>query len=270
MQAAQAAQSAVPVGLLADRLAAGQFMQSEALLDAAFAEMDALLLGDEGDADALRAAAGKRGLQQVIEEAMSDGADAAPVPGMAFDRANPEAVRWARERAARLVVDVTEQSRAAVRRIIARAVEGKLTPREAARLIRNVVGLTELQSDAVLNMQVKLLAQGKLDEAVRKAGERYAARLLRYRAETIARTETIAAANEGQRQLWKQAQERGFLKATQRRRWITTPDERLCPVCKALNGKTATLGEPFPGGYMNPPAHPNCRCATGLSFARDN
>lgn len=268
MQAMQAAQAAVPTGLLADQLAAGRFMQSESLLADAFEVMDARLLGDEGDGEALRAAAGKRGMQQVIEEAMSEGAAATGVPGMSFDRANPEAIRWAKDRAGELVTQVTEQSRAAVRKIIARAVEGKLTPREAARMIRNVVGLTELQADAVLNLQVRLLSQGKLAEAVQKAGDRYAARLLRYRAETIARTETVAAANEGQLQLWRQAQANGLLKANARRQWITTPDERLCPVCRPLNGKTAPLDGPFPGGFMNPPAHPNCRCATGLSFGR--
>jgi SPP1 gp7 family putative phage head morphogenesis protein len=272
MQAVSAARDAVPVGVLADRLAAGHFMQAEGLLDDAFAEMDARLLGDEGDGQALRAAAkAPRGMQQVIEEAMADGAGSASglPPEMRFDRANPEAVRWARDRAGALVVDVTEKSRAAVRRIIARAVSGTVTPRDAARQIRNSVGLTGLQADAVLALQERLLAQGRLQEAVDRAADRYAARLLSQRADTIARTETIAAANEGQRQAWLQARAQGLLGARDRRVWITTPDERRCPICKALNGATATLDGTFPGGHLAPPAHPNCRCATGLT-ARGN
>lgn len=187
---------------------------------------------------------------------------------MAFDRANPEAVKWARTRSADLITGITDTSRAAVRRIMTRALEGKLSPREAARMIRSTVGLTDLQADAVLALRDKMVAQGRPASAIETQTDRYAARLLRYRAETIARTETVAAANEGQLQLWKQAQQRGLLPGKVRRKWITTPDERLCPICKGLNGKTAPLDGPFPGGFMNPPAHPNCRCATGLALER--
>jgi len=59
---------------------------------------------------------------------------------------------------------------------------------------------------------------------------RYAQRLLNQRLLNIARTETIAAANEGQRQLWQQAIDRGDLTGRERRAWITTPDDRLAVV----------------------------------------
>lgn len=187
---------------------------------------------------------------------------------MTFDRANPEAVRWAQEHAGELVTDITKSGRAAVRQVMTRALQGELSPREAAKLIRSVVGLTDMQADAVLNLRAKLLAKGRSAAQVEKETARYASRLLRHRAETIARTETVAAANEGQRQLWAQAQDRGLLRAGQLRRWVTTPDERLCPVCRLLDGKTAALDGTFPGGLLNPPAHPNCRCATVLSFGK--
>lgn len=46
-----------------------------------------------------------------------------------------------------------------------------------------------------------------------------------------------------------------------RRIWNAAADKRLCPTCRDLDGKTAAIGKDFPGGYSQPPAHPNCRCA---------
>ncbi len=44
------------------------------------------------------------------------------------------------------------------------------------------------------------------------------------------------------------------------RRWDASMDARVCPICYGLDGKVATLGGTFPGGYSSPPAHPACRC----------
>lgn len=50
-------------------------------------------------------------------------------------------------------------------------------------------------------------------------------------------------------------------------KWDATTD-RVCPICKALDGAIARVGRPFRGGYMQPPAHPNCRCAL-IAWHRD-
>ncbi|WP_149264282.1 phage minor head protein [Actinomadura sp. K4S16] len=53
-------------------------------------------------------------------------------------------------------------------------------------------------------------------------------------------------------------------------RWHTREDERVCPVCSPLNGRTATPATAFtlpagtrtwPGFTGLPPAHPRCRCS---------
>jgi hypothetical protein len=99
--------------------------------------------------------------------------------------------------------------------------------------------------------------------------EDYADALLLDRATSIARTETIAAANEGQREAWLQAEDQGLLNSEEVERvWIITDDDRLCPICEALDGATADLGGTFDsedvGPLTGPPAHPLCRCAQGL------
>lgn len=44
------------------------------------------------------------------------------------------------------------------------------------------------------------------------------------------------------------------------RRWDSSPDGARCPLCAELHGKVAKIGKEFPGGIMNPPRHPHCRC----------
>lgn len=83
------------------------------------------------------------------------------------------------------------------------------------------------------------------------------------RAEVIARTESMRAANEGQRQAWAQAQEKGLLDGSERREWIATSG--CCDECDELDGTTAILDGTYAGGVDGPPLHPNCRCTEGIS-----
>lgn len=45
-------------------------------------------------------------------------------------------------------------------------------------------------------------------------------------------------------------------------RWVTSFDERVCPICRPLDGKTAVLGKDFELGIKRPPVHIRCRCFT--------
>lgn len=66
---------------------------------------------------------------------------------------------------------------------------------------------------------------------------KYAERQHRYRAYNIARTELSFAYNQGSYQGVKQAreQEQGYLTRPVKV-WCTADDERVCPVCGALDG----------------------------------
>jgi hypothetical protein len=265
----------------------GSYSRVEGVLSPVLADLagvfgdvdDALLecLGDAGTAAAN--AANRSGLR----------ANAAGI-GLSFDRTNPEAVKWARTRSASLVSYVSDATRAAVRRVIARAFDQHVPPTATARLLRAIVGLTEDQTDAVFNLRSalerspgRLVYAGKLrfrvpaggasEEYIQRACDRYASKLLTYRTESIARTETIAASNEGQRQLWKQAVEAGELDGDEGREWVAAVgSERTCPICSKLDGQVVGLEEKFVtvdgDRVLGPPAHPMCRCATVLSFAK--
>jgi hypothetical protein len=197
----------------------------------------------------------------------------------AFDRKNPQAVAWAARHSAEMVVEITENTRLSLRMMTTLSINEGIPPYEAAKTIRKMVGLTSRDARAVINLRKKMLASpgrliyaGKVPVRVPRSGataeqiasvtSRYAERLLRQRAFTIARHETMTAANEGQVQLWEQAVSRGELRRTVRRVLIVTPDERLCPICGPLNGQERGIREPFDAGEL--PFHVKCRCTQGL------
>lgn len=210
---------------------------------------------------------------------------AAPKVAFRFDLTNPRAQKWIDQHAAELVVEITEETKLAIREQIRQMFAQGIPAREMVPRIRALIGLTRRDAGAVARFRARLeldnlkrlaeqrkpLPQERIDGPV----EAYANRLLRQRAERIARTESIRASAEGQQELWRQAAEQGFLdKERTRRAWLVTLDEKLyqCPICAPMRAddKLVNLEQPFglPNGetVMAPPAHPQCRCATGLVF----
>jgi len=205
-----------------------------------------------------------------------------PIGALRFDKTNPLATEWAKTRSSTLITNVTNETRAAIRSIIHQSFAQGTTVADAARSIRPLIGLTERSADAVAKLRKAMLdnpgakiwagktairvPKGGADFAlINKRAEQYANRLISQRATMIARTETIAAANEGQRELWKQAIGKGLLDKEIRREWFVTPDERACEECVDSNGDVTLVDEPFPNGSWGPPLHPSCRCAQGVT-----
>ena len=183
----------------------------------------------------------------------------------AFDGTNPEAVAWIRAHAAELVTAVTAETQAAIRAVIARSFEEGIAPRDAAKLIRSLVGLTERDALAVVNARGRWLGAGVAPDVAARRAEKYAGKLHRARALLIARTETINSSVAGQQELWRQAVEAGSLRRTMHKVWIVADDERLCDRCAPLEGAHTPILEPFKEtGTMGPTLHPACRCCTGL------
>lgn len=166
-----------------------------------------------------------------------------------FDVVNPRPLQFAQRRAAELVTRVSRDTRANIRRVIVRGLREGQSATEMAKSIRQLAGfgLTRQQSEWVATYRGRLEAStidpAKIDAKVM----RYAAQKLRERAITIARTESITAANEGQRETWRQAQDEGLL--------IYDADLPMQYVT--------------PWGRLDgPPAHVNCRCAEVTDFTR--
>lgn len=182
---------------------------------------------------------------------------------------NPLAVEAARAQGALLVTRIAVEARIAIQTIIAAAIEHGITAPQSAQLIRTVVGLNGRQAQAVVNFRQQLRAQGASADLVRTQSERYAARLLRQRANAIARTELIDALTRGQQATWQIALSEGRIPPHAMQQWIITPDDRLCPLCKQMVGARALapVGGMFQtplGPKRGPTMHTHCRCAVRL------
>lgn len=164
-----------------------------------------------------------------------------------------------------LVREITDSTREGVKEVIVRGFNEKLSPSKQAREIRQLVGLTKNQSNAVLNFRQQLeqrlnnpidnlgnprsmspaasrrlsgpeqsavrghMKNGTFDQAkIDGMVNRYYESLQNKRANDIARTEALNAVNNGQLELWQQGIEQGILDPkTTRKFWVVTRDDKL-------------------------------------------
>lgn len=244
-----------------------------------------------------------------------------------FDTLNPRLISWLQDYSFKLIREINDGTKEAIRGVLVSGMTAGRNPRDVAREVKPVIGLTERQAKAVQNFRRELETfhlkrsaagwnlGGKIDRApggaqvfkpdeeglpqdgirerrlrdfrfdaslkramatgkplspaqVDKMVSRYSERYLKYRAQTIARTEALRTTNMGVQEAWRQAIEAGKVsEALVRRQWIVSRDERLCQWCAPipkLNPKLGVIfGQPFStpkGPSFLPPVHPNCRC----------
>lgn len=215
--------------------------------------------------------------------------------GLSFTLDDPLAVRVAESLAANMVTNVTAETKQAIRDIVVRGFREGIAPRVQAREIMGLVGLTRRDAGAADRYLAGLLADGMDPTRAESLFDRYTRRLLRRRAENIARTEMRNAATQGRRLGWQQAADAGYLDpASTRIIWMVTPDDRLCARCAPMAGQTVGFYDAFtsrveatgdlsgnPGGITpfggstralaehvtvnGPPLHPSCRCDIALA-----
>jgi SPP1 gp7 family putative phage head morphogenesis protein len=216
---------------------------------------------------------------------------------LSFNLMNPETVSFLEQYTFPLIRQISANTRESLRGVLIDAFKHGGHPFDQARRIKTFIGLTDTQSKAVLNYENALsnsdtlsqslnrsLRDGRFDPTIRRAmrmnrglsqdqidkmTQRYSEKYIQYRAQTIARTETLRASNLGQRALWKQVQSQGLLDKETKRRWIVSGDSATCDECMDLNGEVTGIDEPFSDGTMDPPQHPSCRCGQGLVFGKN-
>jgi len=266
----------------------------------------AILALDKNFGDALRGKgleAGVQSFREAIQATYAAGARAAraALPAkisvdLSFNLMSKEAQSFLEAYDFKLIREITDNSHEAIRQIIQRAFKEGGNPIEQARKIREVIGLTARQEQAVANFRAALsdpstmrdalsraLRDGRFDPTVLRAAQsqtplsavqvdkmtaRYRERYLKYRSEAIARTETIRASAGGRRETWKQAEKQGLFGSKKASRvWHASGDTDTCGVCMDLDGEKTGLDEEFAPGIMDPPdPHVTCRCDVGLEL----
>lgn len=196
-------------------------------------------------------------------------------PLLTFDATNPRVLHYIRTNTARLVTVETKETKDAIRDVIARAMREEMPPIEVHRQIKAVIGLNRRQGLALENYRRGLVAQDTPNSVVASRVETFRRKQLAFRADMIARTETMDAVNQGHLEGQRQARDKGWFGSKRGfKEWVTAPEDgRVCPTCRAMSGKRVPLDTQFSvtiytiGGKARgtvkvdtPPVHPHCRC----------
>lgn len=217
-----------------------------------------------------------------------------------FDVTNDRAVYQAKRNELELVQGLSQETRENVRAIVVDGTRTSANPREMARDIKESIGLTPHQEKAVRSYRQALrdqdwsnalsreLSSGQGDRTVRRLQrdggaltesqieeltERYRQNALKWRAETIARTESAKNVHAGLDESFRQAIERGDVEVDQlQKEWIHAARGRNSrPDHAAMHGTQVGFLEDFvfsDGTRMKYPHAPgapvehvaNCRC----------
>ena len=171
-----------------------------------------------------------------------------------------------------LSTTISTSAKQTLRGIIEELVSGSIPRIEALSRIALEVGLLPTHAVAVRNYRATLLGSGTPMPKVKTLTEAYTKRLLKYRADMIARTEVARSIGIGQTEFWKQMQAQGFLPPDANRVWITSIDEKTCEFCGPMNGLVASIGGGWQTskGYLEYPqaSHPHCRCTAGITMLK--
>jgi len=216
-----------------------------------------------------------------------------------FDQTSPEVLRAAQQNQLEWVRDLTTETRQVVNQVLVDGTQRSANPREIARDLRDSIGLTPQQEQAVRSYRQALeqqdwsnalgreLSSGHSDRTIAAARdadraltqnqidlavERYRQAQVSARAEAIARTETLRNVHAGVTAAFDQAISRGDIDADElEKEWIHAGGGRFSrPDHVALDGTTVGYRETFEvgGARMKYPGDPaggpdqtvNCRC----------
>jgi hypothetical protein len=215
-----------------------------------------------------------------------------------FDITNVRAVRFLRQEKLRLIQEITSSQVKSIRSALVAGTEAGVNPIAQARNFRAAIGLTGKQEAAVRNFE-RMLQEGSSEALTRElrdhrfdgtlrraiAGEpltgaqiklmtqRYRERYIKFRSETIARTEALRAVNAGSHEMIVQAVDAGKIDAEQiTRQWNTSLDGRERASHAAMHLQNSRFGEAFTSGagfdlmFPGDPTAPaaetiQCRCA---------
>jgi hypothetical protein len=191
-----------------------------------------------------------------------------------------------------LIQQLDTGARDSVEAIVAEGARYGTSIADMADNIRDMIGLTDTQAQAVMNFE-RMLTEGDPavltralrnpeydaiiqdsidagtdlnDAAIDNMVDDYVENYLDYRAATIAQTEATRTANVGLHNAYRQAIDRGALTdEAVTRQWLL--GDHPCPICESIpdnNPDGVGVDEAFDsddGPIDDPPVHPSCECS---------
>lgn len=243
-----------------------------------------------------------RNFSAVAESTITANGRYVPRIAITFDPNHPSAVALMQQQSLSLIRDIRDTQRESIRNALTEAFSEGAGPRQASRAYRDAIGLTERQRQAVKNYRrlleagsaqafdrglrdarygprdtsvaarqayLESLSQGQIDRMV----DAYERKYIKYRGETIARTETTRTLNEANEEAFAQTVEQaGFSDDQIERTWQFTHDGRTRDSHRNMQVRVVRgLNTPFVTGLGNRALHPGdpnlpaedviqCRC----------
>lgn len=223
---------------------------------------------------------------------------------ISFNPANERAANLMRGSQLEFIKDFTDGQRSATRKALTDAFQSGKGTQATANAFKESIGLTEYQMNAVDNYRDALergssmaldrvlrdrrfdsTVQSSIDDGdplssdqIDRMVERYQSRMLDYRSENIARTESLRVASEARHEATQQMlDDTGISPDLVERTWMATNDNRTRDSHAEMDGQTVGMDEPFitpdgdelmyPGDPDGPPEEViNCRCTVGISI----
>lgn len=201
----------------------------------------------------------------------------------AFDNLSPDVVQAVKQLETRVITDLETSVRETVRQRVLRGITDGEPASKIARDLRNVIGLSPSQEQAVSNYRKALSGEGKnpldyelrdrrydktvtrgelTDTQIEKMSEAYRRKMLAHNANTVSKTAVLDSQKLGQHLSMKQAVEQGIIDGGRlRKRWAGVMDTRERDSHIAMEGDEAAFDQPFSNGQMIPGDDEYCcRC----------
>ncbi|MCK4517855.1 hypothetical protein KAT92_03705, partial [Candidatus Babeliales bacterium] len=174
-----------------------------------------------------------------------------------------------------LITKIQGNTKTAINAVIADGLNRGVPPRQSAKQIKQMIGLNDRQVVASMNHRKKLEKSGIKGRKLDLLMDKFTEKQLKYRSEMIARTESMNANNRGMLEVINQNADSGlFDRRKAKKKWIVTPYDRVCKICKPMANKEVGIDEMFKlrNGKLvpHPPAHPGCNCSYSLELSDDS
>ena len=121
-----------------------------------------------------------------------------PRVAITFDAASPHVLAYVQQHSAQLIRGIGLETRQAIRALLVQNMQAGRSWQSVVPDIREMIGVTVRQADALVARRALLLAQGMKEARVEKLIAQKTRAYIRLRARTMARHESLLAANAGQ------------------------------------------------------------------------
>lgn len=210
-----------------------------------------------------------------LARAMKEGADQfkKQFPDFKYDPTSKEIQRAINKRARELSSQLVRESKKGFRQAVRGLFrEGAGKFRTAAEL-KNMIGLTRKEAQAVINARAKMLEDGVKVSKIDKRSDQLIQKYRRQRAARISRTSGVDIANKGQDLALRQAIKVGDVeKEDIERVWIISSG--ACEICAPMSGQVRDVDKPFITGegveVDGPTVHQNCYCSVAVRIRRQS